>query len=446
MPRIRGLKGLPSLRGELPESNLMNRAAYIRALTRALGRRRVVYFGTRGADARSLSYLMNFDAIFSQIAPSGLGAVEEVCLETLTGRRVDLDAYSVDTDRSNAVAELRAAMLRAFEVPTVVLPYRSCGLLASAWFPRSEKVIFAGNFHELQGCFEHKPWVETQLAGIGIQVVPWRYYADNERALIEEALHFRPLVVRSNRSDGGTGVRYVATAADLDEQWPEHVDGFLAAAPFLEGVPINVNAVVFGDGSVTRHGASVQLIGIPQCTHRRFGYCGNDFGAAAEFEPRQLADLDTMVERVGEWLAGRGYRGAFGIDAILAENGVHLVELNPRFQGSSRLSAKLDEDAERADMFLSHLGAYLNLEPPDGLTLAELAPRARGAHVVVHATGDRLARRDELPPPEADLLPEPGVLVVDGAMTANLVFRELVSVDGTSLSPGALRAIEVLGG
>ncbi len=423
----------------------MNRTGYLRRLSRVLGSRRVVYFGTRGADSRSLTDLMNFECIFSQIAPSGLAGVTERCLEQMTRTRVDLDMYSIDTDSSPSVGQLRAVMLAAFEEPAAVIPYRSCALLASAWFPRSEKVLHLGNFHELQTSFEHKPWVETQLAASGIRIIPWRYFADNERGLIAEMLSVRPLVVRANRSDGGTGIRLVQSPANLPSGWPEHSDGFVAVAPFLDGIPLNVNGVVFEDGRVSRHGASIQLVGIPGCTTRRFGYCGNDFGSASQLEDRDLIALDEMLERVGRWLSQHGYRGAFGIDAIVAENGVHLVELNPRFQGSSRLSAALDVEDGRADMFLAHIGAFLGESVPDEASLKDLANRPPRAHVVVHAAR---AVRDRTPAEESngfevDLVPEKDVTALEGAIVADLVFRESISSDGIALSPEARTAVEV---
>ena len=423
----------------------MDRSAYLRTLTRVLGRRRVVYFGTRGADARSLTDLMNFDCIFSQIAPSGMGGVEEVCLERKIKRRVDLDTYSIDADKSPAVAEMRTAMLAAFEGKAAVIPYRPCALLASAWFPRSEKVLHLGNFHELQACFEHKPWVETQLAAAGVRTVPWRYFADNERGLIEEMLAARPLVVRSNRSDGGTGVRFIHSVAELAAGWPEHADGFLAVAPFLEGIPINANGVAFADGTVSRHGVSVELVGIPGCTTRRFGYCGNDFGAASALDTVDLVAVDDMLAQVGRWLAQRNYRGAFGIDAIIAENGAYLVEVNPRFQGSSRLSAAMDVAEDRADMFLAHIGSFLEAPAPDDASLLDLSKRPPHAHVVVHASKYAVTGTPLKGPPrfKVELQPEEGIQLDVGAMTADLLFRELISSDGVTLSEIALNALEV---
>jgi aspartate carbamoyltransferase catalytic subunit len=423
-----------------------SRSVYRQSVERKLGKRGLVYFGTRGADARSLTDLRNFECIFSQIAPSGLAGVEEVCLESVTKRRVDLDSYNIDADVSTPVSDLRVEMLRRFESLAAVVPYRAGAVLASAWFPRSDKVLHLGNFHELQDTFEHKPWVESQLSAAGVRTIPWRYFADSERPLIKEMLESTPLVVRSNRSDGGTGVRFIHSAEDLDRDWPPHTDGFVATASFVEGLPINVNAVVFPDGAVSRHGVSVQLVGIEGCTTRRFGYCGNDFAAAAALDIADIEEIDRTLDAVAGWLARHGYRGAFGMDAILSEHKVYVVELNPRFQGSSRLSAVLDSQSDRADMFLAHIGAFLDLSPPDHLTSTELLQRPLAAHIVVHASDARVLEEhapDSPPGFDVDLVSLEGVTVEMGAILANLITRGPVTADGTSLLPPAQSAVEV---
>jgi predicted ATP-grasp superfamily ATP-dependent carboligase len=254
-----------------------------------------------------------------------------------------------------------------------------------------------------------------------------------------------PLVVRSNRSDGGTGVRFIHSAEELDRDWPPHTDGFVATASFVEGLPINVNAVVFPDGAVSRHGVSVQLVGIEGCTSRRFGYCGNDFAAAATLDAGDIQEIDRTLDAVAGWLARHGYRGAFGMDAILSEHKVFVVELNPRFQGSSRLSAVLDSQSDRADMFLAHLGAFLDLAPPDHRTSTDLLRRPLAAHIVVHASDARLLEERALDPPpefEIDLVSDGGVTVEAGAILANLVTRGPVTADGTSLLASARSAVE----
>jgi len=407
-----------------------------------LGSRRLVFFGTRGTDAKPLLDLPSLEAVFCQIAPLQALGLEEVCLETLKQVRVDLNRYSIDDDRSDAVSTLRAGLLRAFGRPAAVVPYRPSEVLASAWFPRADRVEYLGVFHEKQACFEHKPWVETQLQRLGVRVVPWTYYSDDDQGLILEAVETGPLVLRANRSDGGAGLNILRPGVELDRRWPAHGDGFLAAAPFLEpNIPLNVNACVYPEGKVVMHPPSVQLIGLEPCTNRTFGYCGNDFARVGDLDAKALDDLEEITRTVGRWLASQGYLGVFGVDALLYDATVYLVEVNPRFQGSSCHAAEIVDLLGRPNLFLDHLGAFLGLEPPNSLSLRELSrfqEETPLSHVICYnrqydAISPQLSLGDNFDL-ACDLLPARGVSVEPEGVLVQVTFPSSVTKDGFSLS------------
>lgn len=422
-----------------------NRAAEIEA---ALRGRDLVYFGTRGLDAEPLLGLPNLVSVFSLIAPLDASSVREISLELETRERVELDSYNLDLDHRPVIDKLRRELLRLFDDPCAVLPYRPCAFLSSAWFPRSDRVLYLGLFHEAQACFEHKPWVESQLARFGVRVLPWRYYADSEVRLIAEWAATQVLVLRANRTDGGVGVRLLRQPGDLEEQWPVHGDGFLAAAPYLyPSIPLNVNACVFRDGTVTLHGPSLQLIGVPQLTRLTFGYCGNDFARVCELDPHILDELEQITIRTGEWLYQNGYRGAFGIDLLLHEGVLYLTEVNPRFQGSTLLSTRIDAKLGRADVFLEHAAALLGLAPPEPLPLRELvSAQSRLSHLVLHnlhhlpvCVQPRTASDHTV---ETRLEPEPAVKVLSEAVAFEIDIPGAVTTDGTILSPEACTILD----
>ncbi|MBI2839283.1 MAG: ATP-grasp domain-containing protein [Acidobacteria bacterium] len=409
----------------------------------ALRGRQLVYFGTRGADAEPLLNLSNMAFVFSLIAPLDACSVREVSLEVETGERVELDSYNLDFDRREVIGDLRRRLLHLFDRPSAVLPYRPCAFLSSAWFPRSDRTLYLGMFHESQACFEHKPWVESQLSRFGVRVLPWRYWADSDRRLIGEWAAKEPLVLRANHTDGGAGVRLLRDAGALDTEWPMHGDGFLAAAPYLEhSIPLNVNACVFSDGRVTLHGPSLQIIGIPSLTRRAFGYCGNDFARTADLEPRVLDSLEEMSVRTGMWLHQNGYRGAFGIDALLHDGILYLTEVNPRFQGSSLHSARLDATLGRADVFLEHAAALLGFAARASRPLRELAREQPAvSHLILHNTLDVPVRveseTDASRNAQLRLVPAPAILVQSEAIAFEVVVPRSVTGDGTSLTPEA---------
>ncbi|HEY6103679.1 MAG TPA: ATP-grasp domain-containing protein, partial [bacterium] len=334
------------------------RRAYIEEIARRIGRRKLVWFGHNGSNARPLTSLPQFSRAFSVMSPAGLGDHREVCIEHLTGERVRTGGHELHPETSEVDRQFHQQVFDSLGEPTVTVTHQASRFFASVYFLRREFVQHLGLFHERQVVFDHKPWVETELREIGIRVVPWRYLATHDanlRPALERALQGGPLVLRANRSISGRGltmVRHPDEIAQVGEG--TNPDGFIAVAPFLEpSVPLNVNACVFPDGTVSLHSPSLQLIGIPGAGSP-FTYCGNDFAQVRELDEAILDTLQEMATRVGRWLCSMGYAGAFGVDALLYQGAVYLTEVNPRFQGSSLVSASLDAELDRPDMYLTH--------------------------------------------------------------------------------------------
>jgi hypothetical protein len=202
----------------------MNRDASIAEITATLKGDTVVWYGTRGIDARPLLNLPGFGGICSLIAPLDRPPCDdwfEVCLERLSGRRVDLNSYDLDEDRSPAVTRYRRQAVDLLRPGTVLIAYRPSDLLSSTYFPQLGAMRYLGNFHAHQSAFEHKPWVETQLSAEGIRTIPWRYFSDDDSALIAEHAPGRSYVIRVNRSDGGSGVIPVGADQSLVDRLPQ---------------------------------------------------------------------------------------------------------------------------------------------------------------------------------------------------------------------------------
>ncbi len=419
-----------------------------------LGTRKLVWFGTRGTDSQALLQISQFSEVYSIVAPlHSINIAAEVCLESSKRRRVDLDQYNIDFDESREARELISQLFTSLEKPAAVAMYRPGGFFTAIYYPRSKIVDYLGQFQERQAPFEHKPWVESELRKLGIKTVPWQYFGDGERPRLEELLSKGPLVIRASRSDGGAGVALIHKSSDIDGCWPRHSDMFFAAAPYLfPNVPLNVNAVVFENGEVSLHSPSLQLIGLGGFTNRKFGYCGNDFARVRDF-PEALDQLEDIASKAGRWLASMGYRGAFGVDALLHNDNVYLTEINPRFQGSSHLSSLLDRELERPDMFLEHIAAFLpDLGPaqsPDR-HLRDLAREQRPvAQVVCHNCTSVVQTRNSYPAPETGpiqcmLLPDKGVEVDPEAILLRAVIEDCVTKDGLSLCEPYLSLLKSL--
>lgn len=425
----------------------MNRAALLKNVSAKLGHRRLIWAGIRGDDAEPLADLPQFEGAYTIInAYSRRVSVDSKAYEDLTGVRVDLETWDIDDHLSAPeTAAFRRVMLQALSAPSAMLPYRPSSFLSAIWFARRDRCLNIGLFGGHQAAFEHKPWVETSLAGLGVPTIPWTYVADEEQLRTQDMLRRGPLILRRSRTSGGEGIIRVDDAGQLRAQWPRVAEAFVSVAPFLSGgVPVNVGATVWHDG-VTVHYPSVQLIGIPECVTRPFGYCGNDFGLVKDLDRGILDRIESATVTIGNWLRSFGYRGTFGVD-FLVHDGVPLfTEINPRFQGSTHASCKLAIDAGESCLMLEHLAAIMGMPAPPRRPVADLAADAPAlAHFVVHWTGEKAERLDASPLVKmametsrvirAEVQTRPELLTQRGAAVTRIICRESVTRTGFELT------------
>ena len=97
--------------------------------------------------------------------------------------------------------------------------------------------------------------------------------------------------------------------------------------PFLEGIPVSIHGIVFPDTVAVFR--PVEMIVFRPVTGDRLFYSG----CATAFDPRP-DDREAMrrsARRAGSALREiAGYRGPFGIDGVLTEQGFLPTEMNPR--------------------------------------------------------------------------------------------------------------------
>jgi hypothetical protein len=370
---------------------MSDRSATLRFISKRLGQRDLVWAGLRADDIEAISDLPQLAESFSIVGGHDRGgAVPSTDFEDLAGERADLDRWDIDDHLDSPPAiEFRENILRRLAKPTALLPYRPSRFLSSILFARKDRCIDLGLFGAHQAIFEHKPWLESIVAGLNLPRINWTYVADEEQTRVKRLLADGPVMLRLSKSSGGTGFIRVDDPESLTASWPHRAEAFVSVTRFLDDVtPINIGATVWHDG-VTMHHPSVQLIGIPTCTTRPFGYCGNDFALAGELGRRELATIEESVRAVGHLLRGYGYLGTFGVDFMVHEGTPLFTEINPRFQGSTHASSQLSGEAGASCVILDHVAAILGGDAPTQRPLHELAREIPPfSHFVIHWTGD----------------------------------------------------------
>jgi predicted ATP-grasp superfamily ATP-dependent carboligase len=256
--------------------------------------------------------------------------------------------------------------------------------------------------------------------------------------------------LRINRGSGGAGLVLARVPSDVERFCDNNEDGFFSATPYLDGgVPLSIGAVVFPNGEIFTDSLGVQLIGVPQCTNRPFGFCGTDFAAAKELPVECIDAVEVMVQRTGQWLRQSGYLGAFGLDVLWVKGDLYLVEVNPRFIASSPLAARSSELLGWSDLYIEHMAAWAGLSPlrPRRLrdTIEEQAPLSQ---VIAYNRSDVvLQRRGELLPlPNSSVIeiPERSTLVEPEGELFRVITPNRATDDGYSLVPTLRDEVEDL--
>jgi hypothetical protein len=170
---------------------------------------------------------------------------------------------------------------------------------------------------------------------------------------------------RDGFNGGGNYVRWVRTDDGQDAAY-----GFFAARcdqvrvqPFLDGVACSIHGVVLPDGTATFR--PVEIVTLRNRERLRLVYGG--LSTWWDPPPADREYLREVARTVGDHLArSYGYRGFFGIDGVLTEDGFLPTEINTRMPAGATTLAKVD--ARLLHFVQSHLVS--GLDP--GITSAEL--------------------------------------------------------------------------
>jgi hypothetical protein len=245
-------------------------------------------------------------------------------------------------------------------------PHRRYIVVSSA--VKQVEVLAAGSGGRLQplappaaiaGPLGDKSALRRILPSLGIEPIPHEIVdlAKADFSTIERRFGL-PSVVQLPTGAGGSGTFFIRTPRELRSLQERLGTQDVIVSKFISGFAPNINAVVLDD-SVLLSYPSVQLVGVPECTPLEGGYCGNDFSATQRLPNGAVQTIYDQTCRIGGWMGEQGFRGMWGIDFVVDGSRVYPVEVNARFQGSTRLLTELQYLDGQAPLVLSHVASFL---------------------------------------------------------------------------------------
>ncbi|MEO1190598.1 MAG: biotin carboxylase [Pseudomonadota bacterium] len=227
------------------------------------------------------------------------------------------------------------------------------------------------------------------------------------------------LVLQSAYGDSGHTTFFIKTEEDYRRH--EHEIVGQGEIKIMKRLVCRGSAI---EACATKQGTIVgplmtELVGFPELTPYRGGWCGNEIFATA-FPPKTRQKARQLTYQFGEQLKKEGYRGYFELDFLIEDKTgeIYLGELNPRITGASSMTNHAAFAHADAPLFLFHLLEFSG--KPFELDVEELNARWADpdnidswSQMVIKHTDDTVDILTEAPPSGIYCMLDDGRVVYD---------------------------------
>lgn len=326
---------------------------------RALRGRKLYWSGVRGIDSQALGDVPGVAGCHCLTMPSPHCA-DGLSYEQVNKVRVNLNTFRFGQDLVDLEWQERLHLVS--RAGDCVLPYRTFPFYERGGSIGRGTLVVLGPDSRLLARLDNREWVESEIMKLGLGLLPWQYVSAHEQTPEGIASFKGPVVMRGPMSTGGSGYFLAQDGEEADNCRGRFGEARVALRTFeKEVLSLSVSAVVDNFENVSIHSPSIQLVGVLGLSESPFEYAGNDFGGFASVSRIHALDLELMVRRVGLWLGMQGFRGAFGIDAMVVRDELKFVELNPRLTGSLGGTSRIDQSAGRSTLALEQCAVHLGV-------------------------------------------------------------------------------------
>lgn len=255
--------------------------------------------------------------------------------------------------------------------------------------PQIEEICFHFNWKLLNPPAELANAVEekiSQLEWLG----SLQKYLPNHALTIAKNIAWQDklFIAQFNRAHTGTGTTLIKNAQELKLLQSKFPNRDVRVTDYIVGPAITSNNVVWEKETLVGN-INYQITGLAPFTTNPFATIGNDWALPKSFlSSEQISFYKKMVSEIGKKLWYSGWKGLFGVDAIVEEKTgkIYLIEINARQPASTTYESELQsmktrehENTRTVTTFEAHLASVLEV-PYSG---EQIATVENGAQVIV---------------------------------------------------------------
>lgn len=166
-------------------------------------------------------------------------------------------------------------------------------------------------------------------------------------------------VIQLPRGFSGNSTFLLEGREDFDKLANKLKGRRIKVAKYLSGETFTINGCV-GRDDVYVGKTIYQITGLTDFNGNKLGTSGNDYVYAEKLDPTARKKIFDYTKKIGRFMAEEGYKGIFGLDFIVGENGqTDLIEINPRLVGSIPVYTKLQIENGEYPFLAIHLSGFV---------------------------------------------------------------------------------------
>lgn len=156
----------------------------------------------------------------------------------------------------------------------------------------------------------------------------------NYQELKKRYNRYSSFVIQKAIATGGEGTFLLTEQnAHQVEKMLEEAECYLVSGYEENNIPVNIHAIIY-EKDILLFPISIQIM---KKQGVKLLYQGADFKEASRLQPQIKTEIRTFMLKICRQLQKEGYRGITGVDAMIVNGEVYILEMNNRFQGSTLL-------------------------------------------------------------------------------------------------------------
>lgn len=171
-------------------------------------------------------------------------------------------------------------------------------------------------------------------------------------------------VLQFNRGHSGNSTHFINTESEFNEIAEKFPKRDARISSKIDGIPYTLNACVTKQG-IYMAGLSYQITGVKELTTDAGATIGNDFAWREGFGKNTEAEIISQVSKIGEHMASKGYLGLFGVDFLVQDEQIFVIEINARQTASVAFHTRIQLMHNQTPLSAMHLAAFMGLEIED---------------------------------------------------------------------------------